>query len=609
MEYNLNQTFVKTKNSVLNKSHYILFIFCVLLCSCKQNTTKEPMTKLIAPVNELFDRYYEDRLKLFPLDATLAGDYRYNDLLNIDISDSFRIQERSFYSKYLDDLKKYDRAGLSENEQISYDILKWECESHLQELKFPFNLMPVNQIFSLHLLIGQLAGGDSFQPFKTAKDYDNWLSRLRTFTVWCDTAIVNMRKGIKLGYVLPKSLTIKVIPQMAEFDHGPAEDHLFYTPIKKMPTNISNEDRIRLEKEYKALIKNEIIPTFKKFHDFLKNEYLPASRKTSGILYLPDGNKMYECLLKSFTTTNMSADEIFELGQAEVGRLTKEMKKVKDHVGFKGDLKSFFVFVRSDKKFMPYSDPEQVIAHFNSIYNTIKPNLKKLFDIAPKTPFEIRRTEAFREASASAEYFQGSVDGTRPGIFYVPVPNAASYNNFADEDLFLHEAIPGHHYQISIQQESQDLPKFRKILWNSAFGEGWALYTESLGKELGLYTDPYQYFGMLSEEMHRAIRLVVDVGIHSKGWTREEAIQYSLDREAESEDNITSEIERYMASPGQAVSYKIGQLKILALRSKAEKELGKKFDIREFHTKILESGVMPLNILESKIDRWIESKK
>jgi len=285
------------------------------------------------------------------------------------------------------------------------------------------------------------------------------------------------------------------------------------------------------------------------------------------------------------------------------------MEKVKEQVGFKGDLKAFFDHVRNKKELMPYREPQQVIDHFNDIHEKMKPHLKDLFDLTPKTAFEVRRTEAFREASASAEYNQGSLDGTRPGIFYVPIPNVRKYNIFSDEDLFLHEAIPGHHYQTSLQQENTALPDFRKTLWYSAYGEGWALYTESLGKELGLYDDPYQYFGMLSAEMHRAIRLVVDTGLHSKGWTRERAIQYSLENEAESEESIIAEIERYMAIPGQALSYKIGQLKIRELRAKAEKEMGEKFSIREFHNKVLESGCLPLKLLEDKIDIWIAVNK
>ena len=281
------------------------------------------------------------------------------------------------------------------------------------------------------------------------------------------------------------------------------------------------------------------------------------------------------------------------------------MIRVKNQVGFKGDIKEFFTYVRGNKELMPYTKAEQVIEHFNTIHNTMKPNLEKLFDKVPKTTFEIRRTEKFREKSASAQYSPGSLDGARPGIFYVPLPNVPTYNIFLDESLFLHEAIPGHHYQFSLQQENATLPNFRRLLWYSAYGEGWALYTEALGKELGLYSDPYQYFGMLSAEIHRAIRLVVDAGMHAKGWTREQAIQYSMDNEALSESTIIREIERYMANPGQALSYKIGQLNILELRAKAEVALGEKFDIREFHNQVLETGCVPLKILEDKISRWM----
>ncbi|MBA4058238.1 MAG: DUF885 domain-containing protein, partial [Marivirga sp.] len=299
----------------------------------------------------------------------------------------------------------------------------------------------------------------------------------------------------------------------------------------------------------------------------------------------------------------------FALGKSEVERITKEMEAVKEQVGFKGDLKAFFASLDTKKELTPFTTPEQVIANFNAIHERMKPNLVKLFDKSPKTGFEVRRTEAFREASASAEYNPGSKDGSRPGVFYVPIPDVKKYNTLSDEDLFLHEAIPGHHYQIALQLESTSLPAFRNILGYSAYAEGWGLYAESLGKELGLYTDPYQYFGMLSAEMHRAIRLVVDAGIHTQGWTREQAIQYSKDHEARSEQSIVAEIERYMAIPGQALSYKIGQLKIQELRAKAEKELGDKFNVAQFHNQVLDSGSIPLKILEDKINGWIESVK
>jgi uncharacterized protein (DUF885 family) len=363
-----------------------------------------------------------------------------------------------------------------------------------------------------------------------------------------------------------------------------------------------------LKKEYAAMVETKVIPMFKRLHTFVEEEYLPAGKKTDGFKSLPNGEDLYNYYIKFYTTTNMKSDEIHKLGLSEVERISAEMEKVKAQVGFKGDLKSFFDFVRANPKMMPFKEPQEVITHFNKIHEIMKPNLKKLFELTPKTAFEVRRTEAFREASASAEYNSGLPDGSRPGIFYVPIPDVKKYNIVSDESLFLHEAIPGHHYQISLQQENTALPEFRKNLWYSAYGEGWALYAESLGKELGLYSDPYQYFGMLSGEMHRAIRLVVDTGIHSKGWSREKAIQYSLDHEAESKESITAEIERYMAIGGQALSYKIGQLKIRQLRAKAEKKLGSGFQVREFHKLVLESGCVPMEILEDKINRWIASK-
>ena len=589
----------------MNKYLILVFLMSVFMQACQQKSSEE----LLPPVGELFDNYYEEKLPLYPLEATMNGDNRYNDLFPNDLTNDYKKKLVDFYSKYQKNLDKYDREELGEEEKTSWDLLKWECSINLELLAFPTELMPMNQIFSTHLMVAQLASGGSMQPFKTVDDYDDWLKRVDGFTVWCDTAIVNMKEGIQKGYVLPSPLIKKMIPQLADMDHGPAEKHLFYTPVTKFPESFSADDKARFTSSYKTMVEEKVIPAFRRLHDFVEKEYLPAGRSTSGFMNLPNGKALYDTYIKYYTTTSMTSEEIHSLGLSEVERISKEMQKVKEQVGFKGDLKSFFASVRTDKKLMPFTKPEEVIAHFNQIHETMKPNLKKLFDLTPKAAFEVRRTEAFREASASAEYNPGLADGSRPGVFYVPIPDVKEYNDVSDESLFLHEAIPGHHYQISLQQENKALPTFRKNIWYSAYGEGWALYCESLGKELGLYTDPYQYFGMLSAEMHRAIRLVVDTGIHSKGWTREKAIQYSIDHEAESEESITAEVERYMAGAGQALSYKIGQLKIRELRSKAEKEKGEKFNIQEFHNKVLESGCVPLNVLEAKINIWIKGAK
>lgn len=579
----------------------IVFIISLVLVNCKSKDKKEDFSALTK-------KYFDDKNALDPLTATQNGQNEYNDQLQFDMTDSYRKSQTAFFDKYETALQAVAIEKLSEEEKNSYEIIKWEVEIGKNLLKQPTNLMPIHQFWGTHLTMGQFAGGTSAQPFKTEKDYTNFLTRMDKYSVWIDSAMVYMKKGMKQGIVIPKTLTIKLIPQFAEMATPKIEDNLFYSAIKLMPATFSDAVKKELTTKYTALINDKLIPQHKKMAEFLKNEYLPSSRTTSGIGSFPFGKELYATYVKQWTTTEMTPEEIHELGLKEVARINAEMEKVKTQVGFKGTLLEFFEEVRNKAALKPFKKPEEVIANFQSIYARVKPNVDQLFSLQPKTKFEIRRTEAFREKTASAEYMQGTADGSRPGIFYVPIPDVANYNLYGDEDLFLHEAIPGHHFQISLQQENTSLPDFRKFNWFGAYGEGWALYTESLGKELGMYQDPYQYFGMLGNEMHRAIRLVVDTGLHSKGWTREQAIKYSLENEAESEASIIPEIERYMAIPGQALSYKIGQLKIMELRKKAQDKMGSKFDIKKFHEKVLESGVMPLALLEKKINAWIEEK-
>lgn len=471
-----------------------------------------------------------------------------------------------------------------------------------------FELMPLFQIQSLHLYVAQLAAGGGVQPFETVEDYDNWLKRVGDYLIFLDTAIVKMKEGMAQNIVLPTALAQKMIPQLDEFITNPVEAHLFYKPILSMPESITEADKNQISAAYSKMIEDDLKPKYTELKEFMVNEYLPACRETSGIGALPNGSETYNYLIKLHTTTNLTADEIHELGKSEVARILIEMEEAKNKMGFKGDIKAFFESVRNSPAQMPFTDPQQVVDNFNSIKERIDGTLNQVFDLKPKADFVVRRTEAFREASASAEYVPGTKDASRPGIFYVPIPDVTTYNKYSDEALFLHEAIPGHHYQLSLQQENKDLPEFLHPESMGVFVEGWALYAESLGDELGLYKDPIQYFGMLSMEMHRAIRLVVDTGIHSKGWIREQAIQYSLDHEAESEDAVIAEIERYMATPGQALSYKIGQLKIRELRTRAETKLGDKFSVKEFHNQVLNSGSLPLVLLEEKIDNWINSQ-
>ena len=585
-----------------------LILFCLLfiaISSCNQNPTKIENN---LEFNNILENYYQDGLKLNPINATNEGDSRYNDKFPELITNDYKNKQEKYYNKYLNEVSKFKMNDLSDVDKMSKSILEWECKTNLKSLSFNTQYTPIDQMWSIHLIVGQLASAEGAQPFKTISDYNNWLVRLDGYMKWLEDAEIKMKEGMSDGYVLPKSLISKVIPQIKALTNSDLKNNLFYSPINNFPSDFDKETKSKLDKIYSLKIKEKLIPAHDKLYQFLKNEYLKEGRLSSGIDDVPNGKELYKHLIKVFTTTDMTADEIHSLGLLEVARISSEMIEIKNEVGFKGSLKEFFNYVRENDTLMPFETAEDVLKNFNSIHDRMKPQIEKMFDLKPKTKFEVRRTETFREKSASAEYSPGSLDGSRPGIFYTPIPDATKYNTYSDESLFLHEAIPGHHYQISLTQENDLLPMFRKTLWYSGYGEGWALYCESLGKELGLYDDPYQYFGMLGAEMHRAIRLVVDTGIHSKGWTREEAIQYSLDNEAESEAGIISEIERYMAMPGQALSYKIGQLKIKELRKLSQQKLGDNFNISEFHNKVLESGCVPLALLENKINNWINSK-
>jgi uncharacterized protein (DUF885 family) len=599
--------------------HTITLLFLMLsLSACNQEQSRTSASQTVATI---FEEYYQFKDRINPIEATKGGNFQYNEYIANYISDAYQTDLIAEYSTFLERLAQIDPAQLSQADLLSMKVMQWDCEVKLEGLQNPlvittspiynlpsFELTPLIQVQSLHLYVAQLGAGGSVHPFNTVKDYEDWLKRLDDYIAFLDTSIANMKEGIAKGIVLPKVLTEKTIVQLEEFITKPVEEHLFYRPIQSMPEGISQADRDRLEQEYQNVIETKLRPKYTELKQFLVAEYLPVCRTTSGIGALPNGSATYNYLIKLHTTTNLTADEIHELGKREVERILVEMEEAKNQIGFKGDIKAFLEYIRTSPEQMPFQDPQEVIANFNQIKEKINDKFDQVFELTPKADFVVRRTEAFREASASAEYVPGTKNASRPGIFYVPIPNVSKYNKFADEALFLHEAIPGHHYQLSLQQENKALPKFLHPESLGVFVEGWALYAESLGKELGLYDDPIQYFGMLSMEMHRAIRLVVDTGMHSKGWTREQAIQYSLDHEAESEASIISEIERYMATPGQALSYKMGQIKIRTLRTKAEQKLGAQFDVRAFHSQVLNSGSLPLVLLEEKIENWINSQ-
>ena len=594
---------------VLMKKIIFFLSVITLFAACKLSNSNQNFQDN-AELSALLDKYYEERLQLFPLEATQIGDNRYNDQLYIDFTEGYRKKEKEFFNRYLVYLSKFEREALNDNDKLSYDDFKREMQISLEGLTFHENEFPLNQFSSAHLLLGQLGSGSVVQPFKTVADYDNWLKRVAVFPAYFDSVIVYFKKGMADSNVLPRAAVVKMIPQMQSMAVEDPKQSLFYGPISLLPSGFSEADKKRLTDAYTKAINEQITPSFKKLSDFLQNEYLPKSRTTTGISGIPGGDKYYSYLIRQQTTTNKTPDEIYNTGLSEVKRIRSEMERIKTETGFTGDLKSFFVYLKTDKKFRPYTTPKEVLDAFEQIHKTMEPNLQKLFGHTPKTPFEIRQTEAFRAASASAEYNQGSADGTRPGIFYIPIIDATSFNITSGmESLFLHEAIPGHHYQISLQQENEKLPRFRRYGGNNAYVEGWALYCESLGKELGLFTDPYQYMGALGDEIHRAIRLVVDVGMHTKGMTREEAIQYMTDNEQISEEGAIAEIERYMVIPAQALGYKMGALKIRELRTKYEQQLGNNFSIAAFHDAVLKDGALPLDVLEKKMDTWAEKQK
>lgn len=586
-----------------------LSVFAMIF-SCKKSDS--PLTK-VTPVelDSIASNYYEQYLKLYPLEATAQGDLRYNDQLPINIDKDFISGEISFYNSVQNQLKKVDYKNLSDDQKTVYDVLDYTLKDKIERYAYHPEYIPFTQFGGLPLDFPLLGSGQGSQPFKTEKDYDDWLKRAEKFPDWMDTAIENFRTGIANNYVLPKKLVVKMIPQMKadEIITTNFDKNIFYGPIKNFPKSFNAAQKDKFTVLYKDMITKKIIPTYTKMGNFLETEYLPKARNTDGINALPKGNEIYTYYAKSWTTTGKTPEEIYKIGLEQVAMLRNEMEKVKQQVGFNGTLEQFISHVKEDPKAMPYKTNKEVLAAFNGILTKITPKLKTMFSITPKTPFEIRQTEKFREASASAEYVVGTPDGKRPGIFYIPLPNPEKFNVTSGmESLFLHEAIPGHHYQISLQQENTKLPKFMRFGWFGAYGEGWALYCESLGKEFGLYTDPYQKMGSLSDAMLRAVRLVVDTGIHTGKLTREEAIAYFLNNIAYDEAGATAEIERYMAMPGQALSYKIGALKIRELRDKYQKQLGSKFSLAKFHDEVLNQGCLPLDVLERKMDNWAKKQ-
>ena len=562
-----------------------------------------------AALNALVEEYFERQLELSPMNATAIGDTRYDDRLDESTSPGFREKQLGIERAFLDRARRIDAAQLSPAARITYEIFATEREQALAGQKFHEEYMPLNQMSGLPMDLAVYGSGSGPQPFKTANDYQRFIARMRQFPRWVDGAIAQMRTGMSAGITLPKPAVAKVVPQLRGIVTATPEESIFWDPVKTMPAEIPAAERQRISRAYATALSQEVLPAYTRLADFFERDYLPAARSTVGWSDLPDGAAWYRWRIRGATTMDLPPEQIHELGLREVARIRAEMLAVKEQVGFKGDLDAFFKHLEDDPQFY-FNSEQELLDAYRDVKRRIDALLPKLFSDFPKADYEIRPVEAFRAASAAGGSYQApSADGTRPGIFYINTHNLRAQPRFGLETLSLHEAAPGHHFQIAIQQELTGLPRFRRFNNYVSYAEGWALYAESLGKELGVFTDPYQWYGRLSDEMLRAMRLVVDTGLHSKGWTREQSIRYMLDNSSMAESDVTAEVERYIVWPGQALGYKLGQLHITELRAKAQAELGAKFDVREFHSQVLRDGAVPMDVLTAKIDRWIASKK
>jgi uncharacterized protein (DUF885 family) len=566
---------------------------------------ESPVTRL----NAIYENYFEDLLRLVPTMATWLGDERYNDRLENTASAAFSQEYAALNRRYLETVRSIDPATLTGSDRISYDVFVRERELALAEQRFPGYLLPVDQMDSMASTLALFGSGAAAQPFRNAADYDHFLTRSGDFIVWVDTAIASMREGMRRGITQPRAVIVKVLPQLREIANPDPEKTVFWNAIRAMPDSISAADRERITARWRNDVTTRIVPAYLRLADFIEKEYAPAARTSVGWSALPDGAEWYRHQIRKQTTTDLTAEEIHALGLAEVARIRAEMEAVKKQVGFDGDLAAFFRYLQTDPKFY-FTRSEDVLQGYVQLKQRIDALLPKLFSDFPKAQYEVRAVEPFRAASAAGGSYQPpSADGKRPGIFYVNTYNLKAQPIFGMETLSLHEAAPGHHFQIAIQQELSELPRFRRFNGYVAYAEGWALYAESIGKELGLFTDPYQWYGRLSDEMLRAMRLVVDTGLHAKGWSREQAIQYMTDNSSMVASDIEAEVERYIVWPGQALGYKVGQLRITAMRARAEAALGPRFDVRAFHSQVLRDGALPLAVLEAKIDRWVATQK
>jgi len=561
---------------------------------------------------DVFKQSDEASLRRNPLQALFRGDTRYADRLGDLFSDAHYQAEKAAAEHDLAALHAVPRDQLSPTDKIAYDVFENQTEEELKgfapDLLEIQEALPMNHFFGIHTEYPTIAGGQGAAPFKTVQDYENNLKRNRDFAANIDEAIRQWKKGEAEGIVDTKLTVRNMIEQLDNQLKLKPEDSPYWGPIKSFPASIGPADRARLTAEYRDSLTNTVYPALQRMRDFLANEYLAHAREGAGLMYMKGGDKYYRYLIEATTTEPLDPAAVHQLGLNEVARITKEFEAVQRQVGFKGTLHQFFDYMRTSPKFQPKSE-EELERGFETVKHKVEAKVPLFFSKTPKAGLVIRPYPAYREKfEAGGSYEQGTPDGSRPGTFYFNAYNLPSRSTWEETTLFMHEGEPGHHFQISLAQENTALPAFMRFGGNTAYVEGWALYAESLGYPMGMYTDPYQRFGNLNDEMLRAMRLVVDTGIHSKGWTRDQSIKYMLDNSGESVTDATAEVERYIAIPSQALAYKIGQLTISRLRDEAKAKLGPRFDIRDYHAEVLDTGALPLPILEEKIHDWEAAK-
>ena len=576
-------------------------------------TSAQPLIGENAKLLQLFHDSDEASLERNPTNAIYRGDMRYADRLGDLVSDAYFDAERAAAKADLAALERIDRTKLTAASQIAHDVFEWQTKLALKGLSSKLlsltKVQPIDHFSGFHNLYPGFASGEGAAPFGTVVDYENNLKRHREYVVMIDRWIGRFREGMKSGAVEPRLIVNNMIDQLGLQIVQGVEGSTFYGPVRSFPEGIGANDQARLRGETAAIIRDGIIPAYTRLRDFLKNDYLPAARDSVGLSGMKGGDKLYSFLIEANTTLPLKADDVHELGLSEVARITAEMEKVRERAGYQGSLAQFFVYLRDDPKFQPAS-AAWIRAEYLRIGKRVDARVREQFSLIPQTPLEIKAVEPYREKTeAAGSYQHGTPDGSRPGTFYYNTYDLESRTTPGMETLYLHEAVPGHHFQISLAQENSALPAFMRFGGNTAFVEGWALYAETLWNELGMESDPYQRFGGLSDEMLRATRLVVDTGLHAKGWDRDQAIEYMLSHSNIGKTDAIAEVERYIAIPGQALAYKIGAMTILKLKAKARTELGAKFDPRAFHAQVLDTGALPMTVLEAKIDDWIKASK